>query len=97
MPWAANLAVEPYSIPMDMSAGALAVMAVVVIICLGFLLIPVMLAGRTGPPHRTGGGPLTELTPGSAEHVGESRSVVRPGEGQAAPAPQTRETGSEGG
>lgn len=88
-------AVVPLADKTNMSEGGLTVMTIVIMVFLGALLIPVMLAGRDTHPHRTGGGPLPGLVPGSAEHVGESRTVVRSGEGEAAP--RTRDSGDEGG
>lgn len=76
MSWAMQVGVEPYSIPNDMSGGALAVMAIVIVICLGFLLIPVMLAGRP-PRHPRPNRPVAEGPPVlGGMHRGDGRSVA---------------------
>jgi hypothetical protein len=86
MPWASFGAVEPYSIPNDMSAGGLAVMAVVIVISLGFLLIPVTLAGRA-PRHRTPTSNASWVgTVQGGMHVGEGRSVAPHRDAEAEPA-----------
>ena len=77
MPWAVQ-AIQPYEgVHTDMSAGGLTVLAIVAVICLGFLLIPVMLAGREHPQHRRPARPAAEGPPviGSA-HSGDPRSVA---------------------
>jgi hypothetical protein len=76
MSWAAQAGVPPYSIPNDMSAGDLAVMAIVIVICLGFLLIPVMLAGRP-PRHPRPNRPAADGPPVlGGMHRGGGRSVA---------------------
>jgi hypothetical protein len=85
MPWASFGAVEPYSIPNDMSAGGLTVMAIVVVISLGFLLIPVMLAGRA-PRHRAPASNAAWVgTVQGGMHVGEGRSVAPTRDAEAEP------------
>lgn len=77
MPWAV-LAIQPQEgIQTDMSAGGLTVLAIVAVICLGFLLIPVMLAGREDPQRRRPDRPAAEGPPviGGA-HRGDPRSVA---------------------
>ena len=81
-----------------MSEGGLIVLSIGAMVCLAALLIPVNLAART--PHRPGPAPA----PGRAAvtggvHPGDARSVaahrdqpaVPSDQGQAAPAPATRE------
>lgn len=77
MPWAVQ-AIQPYEgVHTDMSAGGLTVLAIVAVVCLGFLLIPVMLAGRERPEHRRPDRPAAEGPPviGGA-HRGDPRSVA---------------------
>src|SRR5579875_3847270 len=85
MPWTPLAGVEPYSIPNDMSAGSLAIMAVVIVICLGFLLIPVTLAGRE---HRRRAPEARGTWLGTVQggmHVGEGRSVAPHRDAEAEP------------
>ena len=88
MSWASQAGVPPYSIPNDMSAGGLAIMAVVIVICLGFLLIPVMLAGREHPQRRparpAGEGPPVL----GGTHRGDPRSVAPHRDESAEPVPR---------
>lgn len=77
MPWASHVAIAPYSgVPMDMSGGALAVMAVVIVVCLAALLIPVNLAARP-PRKQPPSGPPTGARPvEGGTHLGDPRSVA---------------------
>jgi hypothetical protein len=71
-----------------MSAGGLTVLAIVAVVCLGFLLIPVMLAGREHPQRRPAG-PAAEGPPviGGA-HRGDPRSVAPHRDEPAEPVPR---------
>jgi hypothetical protein len=78
MPWAVQAGLPPYEgVHTDMSAGGLTVLAIVAVICLGFLLIPVMLAGRDHPQHRRPDRPAAEGPPViGGTHRGDPRSVA---------------------
>ena len=80
-----------------MSEGGLIVLSIGAMVCLAALLIPVNLAART--PHRPGPAPPGRAALTGGVHPGDARSVaahrdepaVPSDQGQAAPAPATRE------
>ena len=86
MPWASHAVIPLADSTMtDMSGGALAVMAVVIVVCLGALLIPVMLAGRP-PRHPQQRGPARGARPlEGGTHPGDPRSVAPPRDAPAEP------------
>jgi hypothetical protein len=71
-----------------MSAGGLTVLAIVAVISLGFLLIPVMLAGREHPQRRPDR-PVGEGPPVlGGTHRGDPRSVAPHRDEPAEPVPR---------
>lgn len=69
--------IQPYEgVHTDMSASGLTVLAIVAVVCMGFLLIPVMLAGRDRP-HQGPARPAAEGPPVlGGVHRGDPRSVA---------------------
>lgn len=90
MPWAPQGGTPSYTYLNDMSAGGLTIMAIVIVICLGFLLIAVTLAGRE-PRQRSPESSASWLgTVQGGMHVGEGRSVAPNRDAEAEPASAAR-------
>lgn len=76
MPWAPLASTPSYTVLNDMSAGGLTIMAIVIVLCLGFLLIAVVVAGREPRRRRPESSGTWLGTVQGGMHVGEGRSVA---------------------